>query len=263
LHPDSHTSTRKRLLEDKVAIVTGASKGIGRATAKLLAEEGAKITANYLTSSIEAESLREEITKMGGECLLFRADVSNAKEVKEMGAATVARFGTVDILVNNAGMGYLKRLLESTEEDWDRTIDVNLKGVYLCSKEVAPIMLKQKRGKIVNVASTSGMPASPIALEIVDYAAAKAGVIGLTRALAVNLAPYVNVNVVTPGMTVTGAIESMGFTAESLAIRIDETPLKRFGSPEEIAKAILFLSSSESDYVTGENLVVAGGRPMT
>ena len=255
----SAASSKK--LQGKVAVVTGASRGIGRAVAKMFAEEGAKVVANYYASTKEAESLRDEIVDLGGDCLLFKGDVSRSGDVKAMVAAAIAKYGRIDILVNNAGIIFRKKILESTEEEWDRTIAVNLKSVYLCSKEIAPIMLKQNGGKIVNISSISGINAPPAAVEIPDYSASKAGVIGLTRALAINLGPTVNVNVVCPGATVTDMISSM--TEEGRNLRRQETPLKRFGKPEEIAKAVLFLSSSDSDFVTGETLVVSGGRPIT
>jgi 3-oxoacyl-[acyl-carrier protein] reductase len=247
-------------LKGKVAIVTGASRGIGRAIAKKLAEEGARVVVNYNSSSKEAEDLQREITESGGEALLFKADVSISRDVQSMVEATIAKFGRVDILVNNAGIIFRKRILESTEEEWDRTLDVNLKSVYLCSKAVAPIMIRQKRGKIVNISSISGVNSPPSAMEVPDYTASKAGVIGLTRALAVDLAPTVNVNVVCPGAIETDMLAQMSEQARSG--RMAETPLKRFGRPEEIAAAVLYLASDDSDFVTGETLVVSGGRPL-
>ena len=205
--PSSEAANGK--LHRKVAIVTGASRGIGRAIAKLFAEEGASVVANYYASTEHAESLRSEIAELGGDCLLFRGDVSKSRDVKDMVGTAMAAYGRIDILVNNAGIIFRKRILESTEEEWDRTMAVNLKSVYLCSKEVAPIMLKQNSGKIVNISSISGLNGPPSSVEIPDYSASKAGVIGLTRALAVDLGPAVNVNVVCPGATTTDMIGTM------------------------------------------------------
>ncbi len=247
-------------LKGKVAVVTGASRGIGRAVAMKFGEEGANVVVNYNSSSQEAENVRREIVKKGSDSVVFKADVSNSGDVAKMIDATMAKFGKVDILVNNAGMIFRKKFLESTEEDWDRTMEVNLKSVYLCCKAVAPIMLKQKRGKIVNISSISGLSSPPSSIETPDYAASKAGVIGLTRSLAVNLAPYVNVNAVCPGATETDMVQTMGENGRRL--RIEETPLKRFGRPEETALAILYLASNDSDFVTGATLVVSGGRPV-
>jgi 3-oxoacyl-[acyl-carrier protein] reductase len=248
-------------LRGRVAIVTGASRGIGRGIAKKLAEEGAKVVVNYNESSKQAEDVHREITESGGESITFKGDVSKSKDVTAMVEATMAKFGRVDILVNNAGIVFRKKILESTEEEWDRTIDVNLKSVYLCSKAVAPIMLQQKHGKIVNISSISGLNGPPSSVEIPDYVASKAGVIGLTRALAVDLAPLINVNVVCPGAIETDMLATM--SEEGRSGRMAETPLKRFGRPDEIAAAVLFLASDDSDFVTGESLVVSGGRPLT
>jgi 3-oxoacyl-[acyl-carrier protein] reductase len=254
-------SAVSRRLTGRVAIVTGASRGIGSAIARKLAEEGARVVINYNASSKQAEETQREIMEKGGESITFKGDVSNSKEVKELVEVTVAKFGRVDILVNNAGIIFRKRILESTEEEWDRTMDVNLKSVYLCSKAVAPIMIQQKRGKIVNISSISGLNGPPSSVEIPDYTASKAGVIGLTRALAVDLAPIINVNVVCPGAVETDMLGTM--SEEGRRNRIVETPLKRFGRPEEIAAAVLYLASDDSDFVTGETLVVSGGRPLT
>lgn len=247
-------------LKGKVAIVTGASRGIGRAISKRLADEGAKVVINYNSSEKEAEDLHLEIASSGGESVTFKGDVSNSKDVARMVDATMAKFGRIDILVNNAGIIFRKKILESVEEEWDRTIDVNLKSVYLCSKAVAPVMIQQKRGKIVNVSSISGLNAPASALEIPDYTASKAGVVGLTKALALNLAPAINVNVVCPGATETDMLRQMSDSARTA--RIAETPLGRLGRPEEVADAVLFLASDDSDFVTGETLVVSGGRSM-
>ena len=249
-----------RRLSGRVAIVTGASRGIGRAISRLFADEGAKVVINYNSAVEEAEGLRTEIAAKGGEAITFRGDVSNSGDVKAMIDATLAKFGRVDVLVNNAGVIFRKKVLDSTEEEWDRTMDVNLKSVYMCTKAVAPTMLRQGKGKIVNISSISGLNAPASALEIPDYAASKAGVIGLTKALALNLAPKINVNVVCPGATETDMFAKMSQEAKTL--RIAETPLGRFGKPEEVARAVLFLASDESDFVTGETIVVSGGRGM-
>jgi len=246
-------------LQGKVAIVTGAGRGIGRAIAKRFTQEGARVVVNFNRSEKEASSLAEEIKKQGGEVLLMKADVSKAPEVKEMVKKTIERFGRVDILVNNAGTLIPAAFLDSTEEMWDKTMDINLKGTYLCCKEVAPIMLNQKGGKIVNIASVCGL-AQKTALGNTPYVVSKTGVIGLTRSLAVNLGPTINVNAIAPGVIDTDMVAF--FTPERKNMIIEETPLKRIGRPEEIASAALFLASDESDYMTGEVIAVAGGRGM-
>jgi 3-oxoacyl-[acyl-carrier protein] reductase len=247
-------------LTGRVAIITGASRGIGRAISKLFAQEGAKVVINYNSSAKEAEDLQREISALGGESIVVQGDVARSKDVQKIVDAATAKYGRIDILVNNAGIIFRKKILESTEEEWDRTMEVNLKSAYLCSKAVAPIMIKQNGGKIVNISSISGLSGPASSLEIPDYAASKAGVIGLTRALALNLAPTINVNVVCPGATETDMLGQM--SPEGRTSRLAETPLGRFGRPEEVARAVLFLASDDSNFVTGETLVVAGGRPV-
>ncbi len=249
-----------RRLEGRVAIVTGASRGIGRAISKRFAEEGAKLVLNYNASQKEVEELQREIKSIGGDSVIVQGDVAKQPEVARVVDSAVKSFGRVDALVNNAGVIFRKKILESVEEEWDRTIDVNLKSVYLFTKAVAPIMIRQGKGKIINISSISGLNAPPSALEIPDYAASKAAVIGLTKALALNLAPAINVNVVCPGATETDMFSKMSQEAKTL--RIAETPLGRFGKPVEVANAVLFLASDESDFVTGETIVVSGGRGM-
>jgi 3-oxoacyl-[acyl-carrier protein] reductase len=246
-------------LKDKVAIVTGAGRGIGRAIAKNFALEGAKVVINYNKSEKQAKSLEQEIQSEGGTALVIKADVSKPNDVKELVKKTMDEFGRIDILVNNAGVLIPATFLDSTEEMWDKTINVNLKGSYLCSKEVAKIMLDQKKGKIINISSVCGL-AQKTALGNTAYVASKAGVIGLTRSLAINLGPTINVNSIAPGVTDTDMVSF--FTPERMNVIIDETPVKRIGKPEEIAAAALFLASDESDYITGEVITVSGGRGM-
>jgi 3-oxoacyl-[acyl-carrier protein] reductase len=247
-------------LKDKVAIVTGASRGIGRGIARMFAEEGAKVVVNYNTSKNEASSLAEEIKKMGRDVLLVQADVSKADQVKNMVRNTLERFGRVDVLVNNAGtLVPAKSFLESTEEDWDRTLDVNLKGAYLCCREVAPIMLKQKKGKIINISSISGLY-EKLGMGYVDYVSSKAGMIGLTRALAVHLSPAINVNAIAPGTVETEIVAAL--PADVKQQMKDEALMKRLGTPRDMAYAAVYLASDESDFVTGEVLTVSGGRAI-
>jgi 3-oxoacyl-[acyl-carrier protein] reductase len=246
-------------LKGKVAVVTGASRGIGRAIVKLFADEGAKVVINYNSSETPAKRLAEEINGKGGDAIAVKGDVSDPKQVRALVKEAVERFGRIDILVNNAGILLPSLFPDCTDEIWEKIIAINLKGPFLCSREVADIMLKQGKGKIINISSISGL-AYPSALENTPYAISKAGVIGLTRSLAVNLAPTVNVNAICPGLIETDMTASN--SPESKRMRIEESLLKRIGKPEEIANAALFLASDESDFVTGEILTVSGGRAM-
>jgi len=246
-------------LDDRVAIITGASRGIGSAIAKRFATEGAKVVINYNKSEEKASRLVDEIRKNGGQAIAVRADVSKPDEVKQLVKKTIDAYGRVDILVNNAGVMFQNTFLDATEEIWDQTIDINLKGAYLCSKEVAPIMLKQKKGKIINISSNSGTY-HPSALRFVEYVVSKAGMNGLTRALALKLGPYVNVNAICPGWIET---EMVGNTDPEVERRVlEETALKRFGTADEVANAALYLASDDSNFVTGELHMVTGGRGM-
>src|SRR5947209_1107905 len=179
----------EKRLDGKVAIVTGASRGIGKAIAERFASEGAKVTVNWVGKEREAQAVVDSIKQDGGDAISVRADVSSSADVKGLVRATLDRFGRVDILVNNAGVMFTKPVLETTEEDWDRTIDINLKGAYLCSKEVAPFMLRQETGKIIMMSSNSGLY-HPSAMRFTEYVVSKAVMNGLTKALALALGPH-------------------------------------------------------------------------
>jgi len=249
---------RKRL-DGKVAIITGSSRGIGRSIAAQFAAEGARITINWVGREHEAAEVVDEITKAGGDAISVRADVSRSDEVRDLVRSTIDHFGRVDILVNNAGVMVAKSLRETTEDDWDRTIDINLKGAYLCSKEVAPTMLRQKTGKIINISSNSGLY-HPSAMRFVEYVASKAGLNGLTRALALAYGPGITVNAICPGWIKTDLVE--GTDPEMERRILDETALGRWGTPEDVAASAVFLASADADFITGELLIVAGGRGM-
>lgn len=246
-------------LEGKVALVTGAARGIGKAISKLYVKEGAKIVINYNRSEKEASALAEELEKISKDILVVKADVSKVNEVKEMVQKTVERFGQIHILVNNAGILVPEVFVESKEDIWDQTIDINLKGAYLCAREIAPLMLKQEKGKIINISSICGL-SEKSALKNTAYVASKTGMLGLTRSLAVNLGPKINVNAICPGMTDTEMLTSLG--PERRKAGIEESLLKRIGKPEDIANAALFLASDDSDFMTGEFLTISGGRAM-
>lgn len=248
-------------LEGKVALVTGASRGIGREIARKFSIEGAKIAINYNESEIQAKKLEKEIHSFGREAIITKANVASSSEIKSMVSQVVKEFGNIDILVNNAGLLITKDFFDATEEDWDSVIDTNLRGPYLCTREIAPLMLKTEgKSKIINISSISGLTGQVSALNFVHYVASKAGLIGLTRALAVRLAPKINVNAIAPGVVETELVSF--FTPEKRAKLLEETPLKRFGQPKDVADAALFLASDESDWITGEVLTVSGGRGM-
>ena len=190
---------------------------------------------------------------------MVRADVSDPRDVRRLVKRAVEAYGRVDILVNNAGVLFEKTFLDAPDDVWDKTIDINLKGAYLCSREVAPLMLAQKKGKIINISSNSGAY-HPSAMRLVEYTTSKAGMNGLTKALALKLGPYVTVNAILPGRIETDM--TAGVSPESARAVIEETPLKRLGAPEEVANAAVYLASDESDFVTGELHLVTGGRGM-
>ena len=243
-------------LKKQVAIVTGAGQGIGRAVALTLAREGATVVVNDIDLE-KAEKVAEEVSAQGGQALPVQADVSKAKDVDILVKKTLESYKRVDILVNNAGVAKMTRFLELTEAEWDRTMNINIKGQFLCSKAVIAHMIKQKRGKIVNIASLAAHIGAP---GLAAYGASKGGVVQLTKALAVELGKYnIMVNAVSPGLTLTDLIKSAVKDRPDFIEGIDRIPLRRAAEPEDIANAVLFLASSESDYITGQVIIVDGG----
>ena len=246
-------------LAGKVAIVTGSSRGIGLAIARRFAAEGAAVVINYVGQASAAAAAVGEIEAAGGRALAIQADVSRSADVDRLIRETRAHFGRIDILVNNAGVMVTKGVLETTEDDWDRTIDVNLKGAYLCSKAVAPVMIDQEGGTIINISSNSGLY-HPSAMRFTEYVTSKAGMNGLTKALALALGPHVSVNAICPGWIRTDMTEEID---EEVHARIlAETALGRWGTPDDVAASAAFLASSDAAFITGELLIVAGGRGM-
>ena len=243
-------------LSGQVAIVTGASRGIGRATALALATEGAKVVVNYARSSGAADEVVAEITSAGGEAIALQADVSQAEEVDNLIKTTKEKFGSVDVLVNNAGITRDTLLLRMKPEEWQAVIDLNLTGVFLCTKAVSKIMLKQRRGRIINIASVAGQMGNP---GQGNYSAAKAGVIGFTKTVAKELASRgVTVNAVAPGFIATDMTSDLA--SEEILKFI---PLARYGKPEEVAGMIRFLASDPAAlYITGQVFNVDGGMVM-
>ncbi len=244
-------------LADKVAIITGSSRGIGKATALALAAEGAKVVVNYARSSSAADEVVAEIEGTGGEAIALQADVSQADQVDAMIKATMDKFGRIDVLVNNAGITRDTLLLRMKPEDWQAVIDLNLTGVFLCTRAVSKIMLKQRSGRIVNISSVAGLMGNP---GQANYSAAKAGVIGFTKTVAKELAPRgVTANVVAPGFIATDMTGDLKNTEEILKY----IPLARYGKPEEVAGLIRFLAADPAAaYITGQVMNVDGGMVM-
>ncbi|GAG71407.1 unnamed protein product [marine sediment metagenome] len=249
------------LLEDKVGIITGGAKGIGKAICELFNLEGAYLSIVDIAFD-EAKKVAEEISnKTGRRCIAISANVSKKAEVEKMVKNTVEYFGKVDILVNNAGILIHKFFLEMSEEDWDNIISVNLKSVFLCSQAVAREMIKQKSGKIINVSSLS---AKKPTIKEAAYSASKAGILGLNRVMALELGRYgINVNAICPGFTETEMSRKAWLTKPDVINEwIDKTALKKIGKPEDQAKVALFLASHLSDYITGEAIIVSAGEVM-
>ncbi len=247
-------------LKDKVAIVTGAGRGIGCAIAKIFSDEGAKVVVADLDFN-NAAGVAGEISEAGGSALAVKVDVSVKKSADAMVEAVLERFGQVDILVNNAGWDKIEPFMDSTEDTWDRVIAINLRGCINCCRAVLPAMISRQYGRIVNISSDAGRVGSTG--EAV-YSAAKGGVIAFTKTLAREMARYaINVNCVAPGPTDTQLFAQLVTgnpkIAEAMVKRI---PLRRLGQPRDIAYAVLFFSSDEASYITGQTLSVNGGLNM-
>jgi 3-oxoacyl-[acyl-carrier protein] reductase len=243
-------------LKDQVAIVTGGSRGIGKAATLALATQGAKIVVNYARSSEAAEAVVQEITEAGGKAISLQADVSQSEEVDNLIKQTLDRFGRIDVLVNNAGITKDTLLLRMKLEQWQAVIDLNLTGVFLCTKAVSKTMLKQRSGRIINIASVAGQMGNP---GQANYSAAKAGVIGFTKTVAKELANRgITVNAVAPGFIETDMTDDL----KSDEI-IKFIPLGRYGQPEEVAGTIRFLAADPAAaYITGQVFNVDGGMVM-
>lgn len=246
------------LLDGKVALVTGASRGIGRAIALRLAGAGAKIAINYAGSTAKAEAVKAEVEQNGGEAILVQADVSDSASVDAMVAKVVENFGQIDILVNNAGITRDGLMMRMKDEDFDAVIDTNLKGVFYCTKAVSKLMMKKRSGRIVNMASVVGLMGNA---GQTNYAAAKAGVVGFSKSAAKELASRgITVNMVAPGFIATDMTAAMTDKAKEMTLQ--GIPLKRMGEAEDVANAVLFLVSDNASYITGQTINVDGGMVM-
>ena len=248
--------------KNKVAVVTGASRSIGRGVALALARDGCAVVVNYRKSQDEADEVVNSIREMGGKAIAVKCDVSKREEVEDMFKATIEEFGKVDILVNNAGVAFGGSLLETTDEVWDIQMEVNLRGVFLCSQIAARYMVERNYGKIVNISSNSGFG---IAMDgETSYAVSKAGVIQLTKSAAYDLGKYnINVNCVAPGAVDTVMLKGSRSDEEYEEVlegRRNRASLGITGTPEDIANAVLFFANDKSRYITGKILLVDGGR---
>lgn len=246
------------MLTDKVAIVTGASRGIGRAIALALAESGADVVVNYAGSEKAAQEVAAEIEKLGRKALVVQADVADAEQVGQMVQRTLDAFGKVDILINNAGVTRDNLLMRMKDEEWDQVISTNLKGVYHCIKAVTRQMMKQRSGRIINIAS---VVASLGNAGQANYVAAKAGVIGLTKSVAREFASRgITVNAVAPGFIETDMTAKL--SEDIQAGLLTQIPLQRLGKPEDIAATVRFLATDQASYITGQTIHVDGGMYM-
>jgi 3-oxoacyl-[acyl-carrier protein] reductase len=245
-------------LKGRIALVTGGGRGIGRACCEAIAAAGADVAVNYHSNQQAAEKTAKLVESTGRRAMIVRADVSSAKEVDRMVADIEGELGPIDLLVNNAGIFDYVSHEETTPEQWQRTLDINLTGTYFTTWAVKSGMIAQQFGRIVNVASISALRARPMSIA---YAVSKAGVVALTKSLAEAIAGHnIRVNAVAPGLIATEILE--GVAQEALDTIVDATPIPRIGRPEEIAQTVLFLLSERSSFTTGQTLVASGGRVL-
>jgi 3-oxoacyl-[acyl-carrier protein] reductase len=248
-------------LEGKAALVTGGSRGIGRAVALAYAREGADVVVNYASNDAAAKEVVGEVEKLGRRAVAVQADVAVKADAEKMVQAAVDNFGRLDILVNNAGFTRPSLLKKMTEEQWDDVLGVHLKGAFLCSQAASHVMSEQKSGKIINVTSVAGLVGT---VGQINYSAAKGGILSFTKSAARELARYnVNVNVISLGIVATEMSEKIRTDEKLSQIYMGRILLNRFAEPEDISPAFIFFASSDSDYVTGQLLCVDGGYGLT
>ena len=247
------------MLTNKTAVVTGASRGIGRSIAIDLAKSGANVVVNYSGNEAKANEVVDEIKALGQQAFAVKADVSNAEEVQAMMKQAIDTFGSIDILVNNAGITKDNLLMRMKENEWDDVININLKGVFNCTKAVTRQMMKQRSGRIINLASVVGVCGNP---GQANYVAAKAGVIGLTKTTAKELATrHITVNAVAPGFISTDMTDKLDDNVQTEMLK--QIPLARFGAPEDISNVVVFLASEGAGYITGQSIQVDGGMVLS
>ena len=242
-------------LDGQVALVTGSSRGIGAVIARRMAQAGAKVALNYNASLNAAIEVKESISSSGGDAMLIAGDISDESQASQTIKAVVSEFGRIDILVNNAGINRDRLLLRMSSSDFDEVLQVNLRGAFLCTKYVMPHLIRQHYGRVINMSSVVGLTGNP---GQANYAAAKAGLIGFTKAVAREVASRnVTVNAVAPGYIATGMVE--GLNEDQRNQILERIPMGRFGTSEDVAETIMFLSSKGAGYLTGQVLTIDGG----
>ena len=247
-------------LKDKIALVTGSSRGVGRAVALAYGREGAKVVVNYTSNEKAAIEVVEAIEKMDSQAIAIKADVANRADSERLVQAGIDEFGRLDILVNNAGFGRPAMMLKMEEDQWDQVVDIHLKGVFLCSQAAGRQMKEQNSGKIINVSSVAGLVGT---VGQINYSAAKGGVISMTKSMARELARYnVCANVISLGIVATDMTEKIRTDEKLREIYMNRILLKRFAEAEDISPAFIFFASDESNYITGQLLCVDGGYGM-
>ncbi len=247
-------------LKDKIALVTGSSRGVGRAVALGLAKQGANVVINYTSNENAANEVVEAIQSMGGKAIAVKADVAQKAEVENLVNSAIDTFGRLDILVNNAGFTRPAMMIKMTEDQWDQVVDIHLKGAFLCAQAAGLHMKEQKSGKIINVTSVAGIVGT---VGQINYSAAKGGIISMTKSIARELARYnVCANVISLGIVATDMTEKIRSDEKLKEIYMNRILLKRFAEADDIAPAFAFLASDESNYITGQLLCVDGGYGM-
>ena len=246
-------------LENEIAIVTGARRGMGKAHALTLAKLGAKVVVTDISQE-ECQFVVDEIEKNNGQAMAIECDVSKKQDIDEMIKKTVEKWGKIDVLVNNAGIAQFKPFLEITEQEWDKTIDINLKGYFLCAQAVAQEMVKQKSGSIINIASIAMGQVGVGFQNLAHYSASKGGIVAMTETMAIELGAHnIRVNAIAPGVIETPMVDPVKQDKQAMQGILARLPLKRIGRSEEVANLVAFLASDASSYMTGSTVVIDGG----
>lgn len=246
-------------LKNKVAIITGGRRGMGKAHALALSAQGAKIAVTDI-DALQCAPVAQEIISRGGEAICLKMDVLSKNEIEAAFDEVIKHFGRLDILVNNAGIYSSRAAIDLTEEEWEKTININLRGQFFCAQRAAKEMAKQKWGRIINIASVASGQTGVGINGGVHYTASKGGILGMTETLAIEWAPLgINVNAIAPGAIDTPMVQAAQIPKEAMSAMLERVPLKRIGKPEEVSAAVVFLASDEASYITGSTIYVDGG----